>query len=53
MAKNKDNHDKNSKNKNTQEKLMSMVDASTSNKIENQNQTYNSKKEGLGPNGKR
>jgi hypothetical protein len=53
MAKNKDNREKNSKNKKAQEKITSMVDATTSNKIENQNQTYNSKKEGLGPNGKR
>lgn len=53
MAKNKDNREKNSKNKKSQEKLTSMVDVTTSNKIENQNQTYNSKKEGLGPNGKR
>lgn len=52
MAKNKDNREKN-KSKKSQDKVTSMVDSSTSNKIENQNQTYNSKKEGLGPNGKR
>ena len=53
MAKNKDNAKKNSKNKKSQGKVTSMVDVTTSGKIQNQNQTYNSKKEGLGPNGKR
>lgn len=53
MAKNRDNRAKNSKNKKSQDKVTSMVDMTTSNKVENQNHTYNSKKEGLGPNGKR
>lgn len=48
MAKNKDNREKTKKSN----KLVSMVE-NTSNKVENQNQTHNSKKEGLGPNGKR
>ena len=53
MAKNRDNKAKNTKSKKMSESVSSTDNSNTSSKVENQNKTHNSIKEGMGPNTKR